>query len=124
MRHRKLLTPSFHFKILEEFVPCFNHQSKTLIEVLKEEGANKKEINICTYMSLCTLDIVCGRSAHVHCVLTKYAFEFQKFMAVMIISSTFWFWIDVYIYFVESVMGRRINAQRDKTSEYVKAVYG
>ncbi|GAB6019209.1 hypothetical protein CHUAL_014000 [Chamberlinius hualienensis] len=56
--HRKLLTPSFHFRILDNFVPIFNEQSAILVKKLKEK-AGKDLFNVYPYITLCTLDIIC-----------------------------------------------------------------
>ncbi|XP_067133081.1 cytochrome P450 4c3-like [Centruroides vittatus] len=59
-RHRrKLLTPAFHFRILEDFQEIFNNHSNILIEKLK----NKKqceEFLMDNLINLCTLDIIGG----------------------------------------------------------------
>jgi len=58
-KRRKMLTPAFHFKILEDFIPIMNEQSDVLISVLRE--ATKKEfIDISDVIIPCTLDIICG----------------------------------------------------------------
>ncbi|XP_071538539.1 cytochrome P450 4C1 [Panulirus ornatus] len=57
-RRRKLLTPAFHFKILEDFLEVFNTQSKTLIQNLQKK-ADGKAFNIFPFITLCTLDIIC-----------------------------------------------------------------
>lgn len=60
-KRRKLLTPSFHFKILEEFLQVFNYQSKIFIDILKEDADDgRKELEICEYITRCTLDTICG----------------------------------------------------------------
>ncbi|KAL3876313.1 hypothetical protein ACJMK2_034175 [Sinanodonta woodiana] len=55
---RKMLTPSFHFRILNDFLSVFNDQAKILEKKLraKTDGA---DFNIYTYIALCTLDIIC-----------------------------------------------------------------
>lgn len=55
---RKLLTPAFHFKILEDFVEIFNSQSYTMLKKLKEK-ADGKPFDIFPTVTLCTLDIIC-----------------------------------------------------------------
>lgn len=62
---RKMLTPTFHFKILEDFLDVFNKQSQVLVKKLAEvhqEMTDKGEenINIFPYVARCTLDIICG----------------------------------------------------------------
>ncbi|CAG7725592.1 unnamed protein product [Allacma fusca] len=80
---RKMLTPSFHFKILEEFMSVYNEQSKVMVDILKRDSdGGKKAVEISQYITLCTLDIIC-----------------------------------------ETAMGKSINAQREKDSPYVNAIY-
>ncbi|XP_042857603.1 cytochrome P450 4C1-like isoform X2 [Penaeus japonicus] len=55
---RKLLTTAFHFRILEDFVDIFNHQSGKMVKKLREK-ANGKPFNIFPYITLCALDIIC-----------------------------------------------------------------
>jgi len=58
--HRKLFTPAFHFKILEDFVEVFGNNDRVLIEKL-EKHVNGPAFNILPYISLYTLDIICGK---------------------------------------------------------------
>lgn len=59
---KQILTPAFHFKILEDFMDIFNEQSAILVRKLSKE-LNKDSFNIFPYVTLCTLDIVCGKWA-------------------------------------------------------------
>ncbi|XP_069674758.1 cytochrome P450 4C1-like [Periplaneta americana] len=56
--HRKILTPAFHFKILEEYVQVFNSNSRVLIQKL-QENVGKPFVDISSYVTMCTLDIIC-----------------------------------------------------------------
>ncbi|XP_014250199.1 cytochrome P450 4c3 isoform X2 [Cimex lectularius] len=76
---RKILTPTFHFRILEDFLGVFIEQSEILIKKLEAE-LTRESFNIFPYVTRCTLDIICA-------------------------------------------MGRKVNAQSDSESAYVKAVY-
>ncbi|XP_015512313.1 cytochrome P450 4c3 isoform X1 [Neodiprion pinetum] len=78
---RKILTPTFHFKILQDFVDIFSEQTEILVEKMSKE-AGKGSFNIFPYITHCALDIIC-----------------------------------------ETAMGRRVYAQDDSESVYVKAVY-
>ncbi|XP_061394743.1 cytochrome P450 4c3-like [Musca vetustissima] len=64
---RKILTPAFHFKILDDFIDVFNEQSAILTRKLERE-LDSESFNIFPYVTLCTLDIVCetamGRSIY------------------------------------------------------------
>ena len=53
---RKLITPTFHFRILDQFIPLTNDHSKLLIEKLKE---SKEAIDVMPLMTRCTLDVIC-----------------------------------------------------------------
>lgn len=55
---RKLLTPSFHFKILEDFFPIFNDHCSILLNIM-ENLANEEWIDIVPIINKCNLDINC-----------------------------------------------------------------
>ncbi|XP_058443129.1 cytochrome P450 4c3-like [Malaya genurostris] len=56
---RKILTPAFHFKILDDFVDIFQEQSAVLVKRMERELGNEVGFNCFPYVTLCTLDIVC-----------------------------------------------------------------
>ncbi|KAJ4450388.1 hypothetical protein ANN_01809 [Periplaneta americana] len=53
--HRKLLTPAFHFRILEQFVDVFNNNGNILLENLSKH-VNGPDFEIKPYVQLCALD--------------------------------------------------------------------
>lgn len=56
---RKMLTPTFHFSILTDFLEVMNEQSDILIQkMLKHVGGDP--FNCFGYITLCALDIICG----------------------------------------------------------------
>ncbi|CAN2388657.1 fatty acid omega-oxidation [Pristimantis euphronides] len=55
---RKLITPTFHFAILSEFLEVMNEQSKILVEKL-DSRAGKGSFNCFMDVTLCALDIIC-----------------------------------------------------------------
>uniref|UniRef100_A0A1B6LUI8 Cytochrome P450 n=1 Tax=Graphocephala atropunctata TaxID=36148 RepID=A0A1B6LUI8_9HEMI len=55
-KHRKILTPAFHFKVLEKFVPVFEKNAHILVKKLA--GMVGKEFNIMPTIALCSLDII------------------------------------------------------------------
>ncbi|XP_058049878.1 cytochrome P450 4V2 isoform X2 [Ahaetulla prasina] len=77
---RKMLTPTFHFTILVEFLEVMIEQANILVQNL-EQYLDKDPFNCSLYIALCTLDIIC-----------------------------------------ETAMGKNIGAQKNKNSDYVKAV--
>lgn len=62
-----MLTPAFHFKILEDFVAVFNEQSSILIDKLNKNV--KKEFDVFPLITLCTLDVICGNNYIVDALL-------------------------------------------------------
>ncbi|XP_076269441.1 putative cytochrome P450 4d14 isoform X2 [Rhynchophorus ferrugineus] len=55
---RKILTPAFHFSILENFVAKFSKPTTILIDILKKES-DKDSVNIHPIIANFTLDIIC-----------------------------------------------------------------
>uniref|UniRef100_A0AAV2LKC8 aromatase n=1 Tax=Knipowitschia caucasica TaxID=637954 RepID=A0AAV2LKC8_KNICA len=80
-QRRKMLTPTFHFSILTDFMEVMNEQSEILVEKLQNK-AGKEVFDCYPYVTLCALDIIC-----------------------------------------ETAMGKKIYAQSNYESEYVKCVY-
>ncbi|KAG9479846.1 hypothetical protein GDO78_011724 [Eleutherodactylus coqui] len=76
-----MITPTFHFAILSEFLEVMNEQSKVLVEKLNSR-AGKGSFNCFMDVTLCALDIIC-----------------------------------------ETAMGRKIQAQSNSDSDYIKAIY-
>lgn len=58
-KHRRMITPSFHFKILNDFHEVFTKGSAKFVEKLKE-NADGKTFDIQRLVHLCTLDVICG----------------------------------------------------------------
>ncbi|MEJ1285079.1 family with sequence similarity 149 member A [Cricetulus griseus] len=55
---RKLLTPTFHFTILEDFLDVMNEQANILVDKL-ENHVNQGAFNCFVHITLCALDIIC-----------------------------------------------------------------
>lgn len=56
---RRLFTPAFHFKILEDFSPTINAQSFILCNKLAKLSKYGRSFDIVPVVTLCTLDIIC-----------------------------------------------------------------
>ena len=60
---RRLLSPSFHFQILESFFDVFNDQSRILIDELTAVSLATKEnedVDVYPIITQCAWDIICG----------------------------------------------------------------
>jgi len=56
---RKMLTPTFHFSILSDFLEVMNEQTEILIQKMQKHG-DGEPFNCFSYVTLCALDIICG----------------------------------------------------------------
>ena len=61
-RNRRLLTPAFHFQILENFFDVFDSNANIFCQQLEKIVGTGQEINIYPYLKRCTLDVICGKS--------------------------------------------------------------
>lgn len=62
-RHRKMLTPSFHFKILDDFLPIMTKQTRIFIEQIDKLRRESRDgvVSIASPILLCALDTICGK---------------------------------------------------------------
>ncbi|XP_069671902.1 cytochrome P450 4C1 [Periplaneta americana] len=56
--HRKLITPTFHFKILDMFVDVFVEKSEILVKKLQSKVGGK-DFDVYPFITHCALDIIC-----------------------------------------------------------------
>lgn len=57
--HRRIITPTFHFKILEEFIDVFNSNGEILCNKLLKERSGKGPFDVYKYINLYALDNIC-----------------------------------------------------------------
>ncbi|XP_065076940.1 cytochrome P450 4d8-like [Ochlerotatus camptorhynchus] len=60
-QRRKIITPTFHFKILEQFITVFNKETDTMVKNLRKH-VNGEEFDIYDYVTLMALDSICETS--------------------------------------------------------------
>ncbi|XGW03819.1 hypothetical protein V3C99_015176 [Haemonchus contortus] len=56
---RKLLTPTFHYEILKDFVEVYNRHGRTLLGKFLKHAEDGQYENIFHTVTLCTLDVIC-----------------------------------------------------------------
>ncbi|XP_070385216.1 cytochrome P450 4c3-like [Dermacentor albipictus] len=110
---RKMLTPAFHFRILEDFLPIMNEQGEIFAQALQHQTHGV--IDITKFVTACTLDIICETSMGVKVnaqtnptstyVSNIYSFQLAPFVshggATWRVGSNFinravrpWLWLD------------------------------
>ena len=55
-----MLTPAFHFKILDDFMVVFNKHTETFVKILSSK-AGPKAFNVFPLITHCALDIIMGK---------------------------------------------------------------
>lgn len=58
---RKIITPAFHFKILEQFVEIFDQQSSIMVEKLSDRADGKTAIDMFPFVCHMALDTLSGK---------------------------------------------------------------
>lgn len=61
--HRKMITPTFHFKILEAFHEVFVEKCEILARKMARVADGTTEFDVYPFITHCTLDIICGECA-------------------------------------------------------------
>lgn len=94
--HRRLITPTFHFKILEDFVPIFNKNAKHLVNFMKENRMNA-EFDVYEDIVLCSLDAICETAMGISINALKDGNQSNyvksvKFMGKILMRRSFSFW--------------------------------
>ncbi|KAK0412006.1 hypothetical protein QR680_005976 [Steinernema hermaphroditum] len=56
---RKILTPAFHFSILNSFVPIFSKQAEVFVEQIEKFAGSGEELDLFPFIKRCALDIIC-----------------------------------------------------------------
>ena len=59
LSRRRIITPTFHFNILEEFVTVFDRQAQILSKKLEKHAKNEEIVDVHDYVALATLDVIC-----------------------------------------------------------------
>jgi hypothetical protein len=67
-----MITPTFHFKILENFVEVFSEKSQILVNKLQKE-VGSQGFDVYPYINKCALDIICGGT-----IVTTYILRYSN----------------------------------------------
>jgi len=89
-----MITPTFHFSILNNFMLIFNEQAAELVNQLRPRADTGEIFDMAPYLKRCALDVICGEQSE-HSQLFKFA---------------------------EAAMSVKIGAQQNHHLSYVRAV--
>ncbi|XP_037382244.1 cytochrome P450 4V2-like isoform X1 [Talpa occidentalis] len=103
---RKMLTPTFHFTILENFLDVMNEQANILVNKL-ERHVNQEAFNCFSYITLCALDIICETAMGKN-IGAQSNEDSEYVRAVYRMSDTIhrrmkmpWLWLDLLFFMVK-----------------------
>ncbi|XP_028901825.2 probable cytochrome P450 4d14 [Zeugodacus cucurbitae] len=102
---RKIITPSFHFKILEDFVGVFDQQSNVMIDLLREKADGETVVNLYPFVCAMALDVIAETAMgvkinaqlqpdlpYVKAVRTVSSITSERFLSILQ-RFDFWFWL-------------------------------
>lgn len=72
---RKIITPAFHFKILEQFIETFDRIGNTLIKNHLSKYDKTEEFEIYPLAVMYTLDVMCGNYFILLCFYTPIGYK-------------------------------------------------
>lgn len=125
---RKILTPAFHFRILNDFLPIMNQEATKLVEKLNQNKylGTEQSIDIAPLIALCTLDTICetAMGVNINCQRNEHSPYVQALyevgeMALRRVSRP-WLWYDFIFYRTES--GKRFVRARDIMHKFTTKV--
>uniref|UniRef100_A0A2S2QDA3 Cytochrome p450 n=1 Tax=Sipha flava TaxID=143950 RepID=A0A2S2QDA3_9HEMI len=126
---RKLLTNTFHFKVLENYMPSLNDHSRSLVKNLIRASENGEPLaEIDEHVTLCALDIVCETIMGVH-LRSQEGKSIDYVNAIKTVTNilikrifTFYYWIDFVFY--NSTPGKKFRKElkllHDFTDKIIK----
>lgn len=122
---RKLLTPAFHFRILEDFISVFDEQSKIMVSKIKEK-INDEYMDIVPMATLCTLDIICETAMGIH-LGSQENRESDYVQAMHNVAETFiarvtkpWLWSDFLFY--RTQLGKKFRKSVEIMDNFTRQV--
>ncbi|XP_046670750.1 cytochrome P450 4C1-like [Homalodisca vitripennis] len=122
---RRILTPAFHFKILETYIDIFNANARIMMGQLEKEVGNEK-FDIAPYVDKCTLDVICetAMATSIDAQLNEES-QFTKSLKVVskaVLVRAFKPWLFPEFTFNLSTIGREFSKHLEYINSYVDKV--
>ncbi|CAG2109481.1 unnamed protein product [Medioppia subpectinata] len=119
--HRKMLTPAFHFRILESFVPIINKQQHIMVKIIDDMYATNGGVvdDVRPLITNCALDIICETAMGVSIDAqtdpeSKYSKAVRKVLDLFTVRFLSpWLWNDTVFQFSPT------GAEQRKTIKYL-----
>lgn len=114
---RKILTPAFHFRILNDFLPVMNQEASKLVRKFNQEKYLKQVFDVSPVIALCTLDTICETAMGVNMNSqdeeNSIYVQSLKELAEMALTRVArpWLWSDFVFYRTEA--GKRFTKAKD-----------
>lgn len=128
-RHRKILTPTFHFNILEQYAVIMSEKTEIIIKSIEEKIAKNatKVIDIFPFMQNVTFNVICETMMGVNIddeEIASYRLAINRYIelhSTRVYQS--WLWIYDWIYFL-TPQGKKykaaINSMHSFTDEVIR----
>lgn len=121
---RKILTPAFHFRILNDFLPIMNQEASRLVRKLNHRKYLHEAAvtDISPIIALCTLDTICetAMGVNINCQDDEESLYVQSLYEVAEMALTRvsrpWLWSDYVFYRTQS--GRRFLKAKEMMHEF------
>ncbi|XP_064459125.1 cytochrome P450 4V2-like [Ornithodoros turicata] len=88
---RKLITPAFHFRVLESSIGIFNKHAAIMVQKV-QKSLREPSIDIVPLLTMCSLDIICGKYRHLRAtsVETRCTTFFLTNLNVLALQNLQW----------------------------------
>ena len=123
---RKILTPAFHFRILNDFLPIINQEATKLIKKLNQFKYNSNTFDITPIITLCTLDTICetAMGVNINCQdheESEYVKSLHQVgeMALYRVTRP-WLWYDFVFYKTEA--GKKFTKAKNLMHQFTTKV--
>lgn len=123
-QRRKLITPTFHFRILEDFLRIINEQAELLVSILEKQ--ENEAFDIYPYLSRCTLDVICetamGKSINVQMNTGSEYFKAINSMGEIFVKRSMRPWLRPEWLFHITSLGKQLRKDLDILHGFTKEV--
>jgi len=95
-KHRRIITPTFHFSVLENFCEVFGENANVLVNELNKlsAAAGGTAVDVYPLITKAALDIICGKSNNTFC-MTYQCIGMNATAAELFLCYGKQFWVEM-----------------------------